>query len=132
MRKILFGIIAMLLLTVIPVSVCATGRTYSNADIKLLSTGYTIESINGTHQTKIGNGQDDTIVLFGTYFWFYNFAVYTNGKKIPQGNGWHTKVEITGFNGWMSGQNHNTIFGKYPILLKGHCDFINIKIYRGL
>jgi len=123
MTKTLFGIIAILLLTVLPVSVCATGRTYSNADIQLLSTGYTVESINGTHQTKIGTGQDDTIV-------FYNFAVYANGQKIPQGSGWHTKVEITGFNGWMSGQNHNTIFGKYPILLKGHCDLINIKIYR--
>jgi hypothetical protein len=130
MTKTLFGIIAMLLLVVLPVSVCATGRIYSNADIQLLSTGYTIESINGTHQTKIGKGQDDTVVLFGTYFWFYNFAVYTNGEKIPQGSGWHTKVEITGFNGWMSGQNHNTIFGKYPILLKGHCDLINIEIYR--
>jgi hypothetical protein len=130
MTKTLFGIIAMLLLIVPPVSVCATDRTYFNADIQLLSTGYTIESINGTHQTKIGKGQDDTIVLFGTYFWFYNFAVYTNGQKIPQESGWHTKVEITGFNGWMSGQNHKTIFGKYPILLIGHCDLINIKIYR--
>lgn len=130
MTKTLFGIIAMLLLIIPPVSVCATDRTYFNADIQLLSTGYTIESINGTHQTKIGKGQDDTIVLFGTYFWFYNFAVYTNGQKIPQGSGWHTKVEITGFNGWMSGQNHKTIFGKYPILLKGHCDLIKIIIYR--
>lgn len=130
MTKTLFGIIAMLLLIIPPVSVCATDRTYFNADIQLLSTGYTIESINGTHQTKIGKGQDDTIVLFGTYFWFYNFAVYTNGQKIPQGSGWHTKVEITGFNGWMSGQNHHTIFGKYPILLKGHCDLIKIIIYR--
>jgi len=128
--KTLFGIISMLLLIALPVSVCATGRTYSNADIQLLSTGYTVENINGMHQTTIGNGQDETIVLFGTYFFFYNFAINANGQKIPQENGWHTKVEITGFDGWMSGQNHNTIFGKYPILLKGHCDLINITIYR--
>lgn len=129
--KTLFGILVSLLLIVLPTSVCATSRTYSNADIQLISTGYSITSINGTHQTQLGNGQDDTIVLFGTYFWFYNFVVYANGQKIPQGSGWHTKITITGFDGWMSGQIYHTIFGKNPILLKGHCDLINITIYRG-
>ena len=130
MIKILFGIIAMLLLIGFSASVYATGRIYSNADIQLLSTAYTIENINGTHQTTLGYGRDDIIVLFGTYFWFYNFIVYADGQKIPQGNGWHTKVEITGFNGWLSDQNHNTIFRKYPILIKGHCDVLRITNYR--
>jgi len=129
--KTLFGILAILLLISLPISVSAIGRTYSDADIQLISTGYSITSINGTHETNLGNGQDDSIVLFGTYFWFYNFIVYANGQKIPQGNGWHTKINITGFDGWMSGQTHITIFGKSPILLKGHCDLINITIYRG-
>jgi hypothetical protein len=129
-KKIVFIIVVVLSLIALSISVCATSRTYTNADIQMLSTGYTIESINGTHQIQIGNGHDDNIVIFGTYFWFYHFAVQTNGQKYPQGSGWHTKVEIIGFNGWMSGQNHNNIFGKYPILLKGHCDLLKITMYR--
>jgi hypothetical protein len=129
-KKIVFVIVAVLSLITLPISVCATSRTYTNADIQMLSTGYTIENINGTHQTRIGNGHDDNIVLFGTYFWFYHFTVQTNDQKFPQGSGWHTKVEITGFNGWMFGQNHSNIFGKYPTLLKGHCDLLKITVYR--
>lgn len=126
-------IIATLLLFVliVPISASATSYDYRDAYVQIQSTGFVFTNINGTHKTIRGYGHDDEILLWGQYPRSYHeFTVVSHGKEVTF-HGFHLKVTIDGFTGWMTGQLHRSFFGKYPFKLSGDCDLIHINVCRG-
>jgi len=130
-RNVWFGIIATAVLLALPLTVTAeTSREYSDVTFLLISRGYSVIDINGSHDVKSGQGHDDKITLHGHRLGFHLFIIETSSQKIHE-RCIYTKVELSNYDGWMFGQNQITLLDKTPLKLYGHCEKIKITVYRG-
>jgi hypothetical protein len=130
-RKVWFGIVVTAVLLAIPLTVTAeTSRYYYDATLLLISRGYSIIDINGSHEVKSGQGHDDKVTLHGHRLGFHLFIIETSSQKIHEAC-IYSKVELFNYDGWMFGHDQLTLLNKIPLKLYGHCEKIKITVYRG-
>ena len=113
----------------IKTSVMSNPKVYYDVRILLKSNVFEVTEINGFHSSDSGIGYDDSITLFGSHISLFGIFAIWNTSEIKELNlhgGWiNTKLEIFGYNGWMSGQDKLN-----SLKMLGHCNQIKITTYR--
>ena len=105
-------------------------RSYKDVKIIMISRMYDSVEIEGYHSLNEGSGYDDKIILqeSNKIRLFGLFIIYNETGTLEYSNagGWiHSKIEIFGYDGYMSGQHNN-----HHVLMFGDCEMVTIISYR--
>ena len=107
-----------------------TYQLYNDVNILMISKLYESINIEGVHDSQSGQGYDEKITFEEANNLFtIGIAIIWDKNEIHKwgfNGGWiHTKLEIFEYNGWMSGHHQSP-----RVKLIGHCEMINITVYR--
>ena len=105
-------------------------RSYEDVKIVMISRMYSSVEIDGHHNSNQGFGYDDKITLQDSNMirLFGLFIIYNETGRLEYSNsgGWiHSKIEIFGYDGYMTGQHDNR-----HLLMFGSCEMVTITSYR--